>query len=71
MGKMRNAHEILVGLSEANRPLGRPRCTLEYKNGSWGNRVGRCGLDATGSGQEPVAGSCELSGSIKDGEFLE
>jgi hypothetical protein len=23
--------------------------------------VGRCGLDATGSGQGPVGGSCELS----------
>jgi len=34
-----------------------------------------CGLDASGSGQEDVAGSCEhgneTSGSIKDGEFLD
>jgi hypothetical protein len=37
--------------------------------------VGRCGLDASGSGYEPVMGSCEhcneLSGSIKGGEFLD
>jgi hypothetical protein len=35
--------------------------------------VGRCGLDASGSGQGPVAGPCEQgnepSGSIKGGEF--
>jgi hypothetical protein len=33
--------------------------------------VGQCGLDASGSGQGPVVGSCEHdnepSGSIKDG----
>jgi hypothetical protein len=37
--------------------------------------VERCGLDASGSGQGPVAGSCEHSneqfGSIKVGEFLD
>jgi len=37
--------------------------------------VGRCGLDASGLGQRPVAGPCEHgnepSGSIKGGEFLE
>jgi hypothetical protein len=37
--------------------------------------VGRCGLEACGSGQGPVAGSCghsnESSGSIKGGEFLD
>jgi hypothetical protein len=39
-----------------------------------GNRVGSCGLDASGSGQGPVAGSGEHgkepSGSLKGGEFL-
>jgi hypothetical protein len=34
-----------------------------------------CGLDLSGSGQVPVAGFCdhdnELSGSIKDGKFLD
>jgi hypothetical protein len=36
--------------------------------------MGSCGLDSSGSGYEPVAGSCEHgnkhSGSIKGGEFL-
>jgi hypothetical protein len=36
--------------------------------------VGECGLDASGSRQRPVAGSCEQgnepSDSIKSGEFL-
>jgi hypothetical protein len=38
-----------------------------------GNRVGRCGLEASGSGYGLMAGSCERgnepSGSIKCGEF--
>jgi hypothetical protein len=37
--------------------------------------VERCGLDAYGSGSEPVAGCYEhgneISGSIKGGKFLE
>jgi hypothetical protein len=37
--------------------------------------VERCGLDASGSGQVPVAGFCEHgnepSGSIKGEEFLD
>jgi hypothetical protein len=37
--------------------------------------VGECGLDSGGSGQGPVASSCEdgieTLGSIKGGEFLE
>jgi hypothetical protein len=37
--------------------------------------VGRCGLDASGSGYGPLAGCCEygnvLSGSVKGGEFLD
>jgi hypothetical protein len=39
------------------------------------NSASRCGLDWSGSGQEPVAGSCEHgnepSGSEKGGEFLD
>jgi hypothetical protein len=39
------------------------------------NRVEMCVLDASGSGQEPVACLCENSnepsGSIKGGEFLD
>jgi hypothetical protein len=46
-----------------------------YLNGTSGNRTGRCGLDITGSGQGPVAGSSErgnkLSVSIKFGKFLD
>jgi hypothetical protein len=37
--------------------------------------VGRCGLDSSGSGSGPLAGSCEhgneASVSIKGGEFVE
>jgi hypothetical protein len=37
--------------------------------------VGRCGLDVSGSGMGPVAGSCEHGNetltSIKGGEFLD
>jgi hypothetical protein len=37
--------------------------------------VGICGLDLSGSGKGPMAGTCEHgnvpSGSIKGGEFLE
>jgi hypothetical protein len=37
--------------------------------------VRRCGLDSSGSGQEPLAGSCkrdnEQSGFIKVGRFLD
>jgi hypothetical protein len=39
-----------------------------------GNRVGRCGLDSSGSGQGPFAGFCEHdnepSSYIKGGNFL-
>jgi hypothetical protein len=37
--------------------------------------VGSCGLDASGSGQGPVMGSCERGneslGSVKGGEYLD
>jgi len=46
-----------------------------YQNRSWGNRVGGCILDASSSGQGPMAASCEHvnkpSGSIKGGVFLD
>jgi hypothetical protein len=29
------------------------------QNGSYGDWLGGCGLDSTGSGQRPVAGCCE------------
>jgi len=40
-----------------------------------GNGLESCGLDESGSGLRPVAGSCEdgneSSGSIKGGQFLD
>jgi len=40
-----------------------------------GNTVGGCGLDASGSGLGPVAGSSEhsneLSGPVEGGEFID
>jgi hypothetical protein len=51
----------LVGKPEYKRQLGRPRrrrevnMRMDFKR----DRVGRCGLDASGSGQGPVASSCE------------
>jgi hypothetical protein len=46
----RNAYNILVGKSEAKRPLGRSRSKWEdnIKNVSEGNRVGNCELDSSG-----------------------
>jgi hypothetical protein len=40
---------------EGMRPLGR-----WDQNGSYGDRLGGCGLDSTGSGQGLVAGCCEF-----------
>jgi len=67
MGNMSHAYSILVG---------RPRHRWEdIRMELLGSRVGRCGLDASGLGQWPVADSREHgikpSGSIKDGEFLD
>jgi len=71
---MRSANKILVGKPEVKGPLGGPRSRWE-ENGSYGNRVASCGLDASGSGKGPLAGSYDKdngpSGSIKDGEFLD
>jgi hypothetical protein len=75
--ELRNWYKILVGKPEGKRPLGRPRRRWEDNTGlnlremGWG----KCELDASGSGQGPVAGYCEQdnepSGSIKGGEFFE
>jgi hypothetical protein len=70
---MRNAYNILVGKPEGKMPLGGPRCRWEdnIRMDLRGNTVGRCRLDPSGSGYEPVAGSCEYGnepwGSIKGG----
>jgi hypothetical protein len=50
-GEMRNGYSTFIAKPEGKRPLGRPRCrwniTLEW---ILGKRVGRCGLDSSGSG---------------------
>jgi hypothetical protein len=57
---MRNGYKILVGKPERNRPLRRfrRRCedniTVDFRE-----TVRKCGIDASGSGWGPVAGSCE------------
>jgi hypothetical protein len=84
MGDMRNAYSILVGKPKGKRPLRRPRyrwennIIMELRKGCLENWVGGCGLDASGSGQGPVAGSSENGnepsgsmGSIKGGKFLD
>jgi hypothetical protein len=43
---MINAYNILVGKPERKGPLGRPR---RLQNLSYGIKVGRCGLDSSGS----------------------
>jgi hypothetical protein len=65
MDAMKNAHKILVGKPEAKRPLGRPTCGWED------NIRTSCRLDVSGSGQRPVAGCHEPSGSLKGGELLD
>jgi hypothetical protein len=66
MGELTIAYKILVRKPQGKRPTRR----WEDNTG-----MGRCGLDSSGSGHGPVAGSCEHgnepSGSIiKGGEFL-
>jgi hypothetical protein len=63
MGEDRKSYKALVGKPEGKRPLGRPRCRwedgirIDLKEIGWGG-----GVDSTGSGQGPVAGSCERGG---------
>jgi hypothetical protein len=49
----RNVYRLFVENSEGNRPLERPRCRWEIII-KWilkkKNRVGRCGMDSSGSG---------------------
>jgi hypothetical protein len=75
MGLMKNAYKILIGKPEGKRPLGRPRRRWEDIRMDQRERVRRCGLDSSGSGQGPVAGCCEHgnkpSGSITGGEFID
>jgi hypothetical protein len=61
---------------EGERSLGRPRCKWEnnIRIDIWEIRVGKYGLDASGS-QVPVADSCERgnepSDSVRGGVFLD
>jgi hypothetical protein len=63
MGEERKVYKVLVGKSEGNRPLGRPR--RRWEDGirmdlrEIGLGGGGSGLDSTVSGQGPVAGCCE------------
>jgi len=63
-----NAYKILFGKPKGKRPHGRP-------THRWRNMVGGSGLDASDSGQGPVAGSYEHSNepfdSVKGGEYLD
>jgi len=76
MGEDRGVHRVLVGKPEGKRPLGTPRRRWEdnIKMGLQEVGGGRGGLDAVGSGQGQVAGTCGyvkgLSGSINAGNFL-
>jgi hypothetical protein len=53
----RNVYRVFMGKPEAKRPLGRPR--RRWEDGSYGEWLGEYRLDPVGSGQGPVAGSCE------------
>jgi hypothetical protein len=70
MGKRRNVYKILDGRPEGKRPIGIPRRRWE-DNLQMDCKEIPCGLDSSGSGYGPVAGSCELynesSSSIKYG----
>jgi hypothetical protein len=64
MGEERKVYKVLVGKPEGKRPLGRPRhrweegIRMDLREIGLGGGGG-CGLDSTGSGQEPVAGCGE------------
>jgi hypothetical protein len=49
MVEIRNIYNILVGKIEGKRPCGRTRnrWLRQYYNGSYGNCVGICGLNAS------------------------
>jgi hypothetical protein len=49
-GGMRIIYKILVVKWEGKRPLGRPRCEDNIRMDLRRNRMGSCGLDATGWG---------------------
>jgi hypothetical protein len=77
MAQIINAYNILIGKHEAKRSLGRSRhrCKDSIKKKLRETGQGNCGLNASGSGFQPVAGCCEHSnepsGCIKGREFLD
>jgi hypothetical protein len=50
MEEKRNAYRLLVGKPEGKRPLGRRRRRWVDNDGSFRDRLGRCGLDWPSSG---------------------
>jgi len=74
-GDMRNAYKILVGKPVGKGPLGRPRRTCKDIKCILRHKVGKCGLDAHGSGWRLITDSCEHGneplGSIKGGKCLD
>jgi hypothetical protein len=76
MGKRRDAHRVLMGKPEGERPLGRPRRKWEDNIKRDLQDVGWVGMDWIDLAQNrgKWGGSCECgngtSGSIKCGEFL-
>jgi hypothetical protein len=62
---------IFVSVYFVTDPVRKLLDITSYSNGSYGKRVGKCGLDASDSEYRPAAGSCEHgnehSGSMKGG----
>jgi hypothetical protein len=60
MLEMINAYKMLVAKPEGKRPRGGPRRRWgeDIGNGSLGDTVDRCGMDASDSGLGTVAASC-------------
>jgi hypothetical protein len=60
MGEGRNVCRVLVGKPEGKSPIERPGCRWEDGiKRTVGRLVGECGVDSPGSGQGPLASSCE------------
>jgi hypothetical protein len=72
MGDTRKAHEVLV-----RNPEGRNHFEVLGTDGTiilkwvFKNKMGVCGLDSSGLGQEPMAASCEYSNESLDSIKLE
>jgi len=56
---MRNVYKLLVSEPEGKKPCGRPRQRWKDNIIMDLREVRICGLDWSGWGQRPVAGSCE------------